>query len=139
MSVNHREPKPEIKRVDLAQPGFQGSSDSRFKKVVTQAPAKVFHNDAHGSDNALLKLYSTGPLKAESTGRTCGNCVHFYPDPKIDGKKGMGRCKARGYLRTHEDTPADDTNGWTDPVSGSWFGFWPGCPLFEKRERLSRK
>ncbi len=138
MSVNHREPKPEIKRVDLAQPGFQGSSDPRFKRVDTVLPAKVYHNDAHGSDMTLQKLYSTGPLKAEFTGRTCGNCIHFYPDAKIE-RKGMGRCKARGYMRTHEDTPADDTNNWTDPVSGSWFKFWPGCVLFQKRERLSRK
>lgn len=138
MSYNRREPKPEIRNVDMASAGFTGSSDPRFRKVVTTAPAKVVHNDAHGSDNALLKLYSTGALKPEFTGTTCGNCLNFYPDPKME-KKGMGRCKARGYLRVHEDTPAEDTNGWTDPVSGSWFGFWPACPLYAKRERMSRK
>jgi hypothetical protein len=138
LSYNRREPKPEIKNVNMVAPGFQGSSDPRFKKVVTQAPARVYHNDAHGSNMELLKLYTTGPMKTEQTGRYCGECVNFYRDHNIGSKQ--GRCKARGFLRVSEDTPADHrARGWTDPASGISFSEWPACPMYTPRERLSRK
>jgi hypothetical protein len=138
MSVNHREPKPEVRKVDFSAPGFAGSSDSRFKKVVTEAPAKILHNDAHGSDMNLLKLYTHGELKWQDTGKVCNSCVHFQNDPKI-GIAGVGRCKARGFLKVHKDTPAVDKKSWTDPVSGYAISPWIGCPLYTEKSRLSRR
>ncbi len=119
-------------------PELGGSLDPRFKGIQFKVPAKEFHNDANGSDMELMKLYSTGPLRFQNTGKTCSNCMNWYPDPKTE-IKGMGRCKARGLMRTHADTPAVDTNDWTDPVSGSWFNWWPGCYYYSESLRMSRK
>jgi hypothetical protein len=129
----------EIRTVDASAPGFSGSPDRRFRRVDTTVAAKVFHNDAHGSDMALAKLYSTGPLKDEATGRCCGTCLNFYPVPALENSK-QGRCKARGFLKVSEDTPADyRPHGWTDKASGVSFSEWPACPYYAARERMSRK
>jgi hypothetical protein len=134
MSYNRRIPKPELHDIN----DRTGSLDPRFHGVRFDVPAKLVHNDGHGSDMTLQKLYSSGPMKWPDNGRTCENCLNWYRDEKTE-QTGVGRCKARGFIRTHKETPADDTNGWTDPVSGSWFGFWPGCPLFSEKSRLSRR
>ena len=121
--------KPEIKKVDALAPGFTGSNDPRFRGVKFDVPAKLVRNDAHGSNMDLQDLYSKGPLKFENVGAVCQSCLNFYPDPKIE-RTGMGRCKARGFLRVHRDTPAvDRVKGWVDPNSGIAVDFCPGCPL----------
>ena len=136
MSYNRREPKPEVRKVDLAASGFTGSNDPRFRGVTTTLPAKMVGNTR--SDMDLLKLHSTGALKGEATGNYCGECTHFYKDPNISTKQ--GRCKARGFFRVSEDTPADyRPHGWTDPESGISFSEWPSCPLYQTRDRLRRK
>lgn len=128
--------KPLIHKLN---PELGGHSDPRFHGIKFDVPAKEFHNDKNGSDMELLKLYSTGPLKFQNTGKNCSNCMNWYPDPKTE-IKGMGRCKARGLMRTHADTPAtDQPKGWIDPVSGSSFSWWPGCPLYSESLRMSRK
>jgi hypothetical protein len=126
--------KPELKKVDMLASGFTGSQDPRFHGVKFDVPAKLVANTK--SEPALQNLYSKGPLKFEGTGRVCAECTHFYPDPKIENTK-QGRCKARGYMRVSEDTPADEKHNWTDPASGIWFSTFPSCPLFSSRERLS--
>jgi hypothetical protein len=100
-------------------------------------PAKEFHNDARGSDMELLKLYTTGILKWENTGRTCGNCTHYYPAAR---SKYGGRCKARGFMDVHPDTPADERpKGWTHPIEKIHLPSWPSCPYYTEKVRLSRK
>lgn len=124
--------KPEIKRLD--EPG--GRLDPRFHGIKTEVPVKWVANTR---DNmALQDLYTHGPLKWPDTGKTCGNCVNFYPDSHLE-KRGAGRCKAKGFCRVHSDWPAEDTKDWTDPVSGTWFKFWPKCPLWVGRDRLSKR
>jgi len=122
--------KPEIK--DVNQPG--GSLDPSFHGTKTELPVKWIGNTRQNLD--LQRLYTHGPLKYENTGRTCGNCVNFYYDP---ASKYGGRCRARGFMEVHEDTPADETNDFTHPVDGYWFPLWPACPLFQIKDRLSKK
>ncbi len=130
---NLRKLKPEVKNVDKNP---FGRPNPRFRGVTTQVPAKLVQNTKGNMD--LLKLYAGGPLKWEDTGKTCGNCTNWYPDPNLGSK--MGRCRARGFLKVHEDTPADDRpKGWTDPASGISFSSWPGCPLWLEKSRLSRR
>ena len=129
-----RKLKPEIKKVDMSASGFRGSMDPRFHGVQFRVPAKEVRNSR--SDMQLQDLYSKGPMKWENTGRTCSECLHFYRDPKMENPK-QGRCKARGFMRVSEDTPADEKKNYTDPVSGVWFSRFPACPLYSSRERLS--
>ena len=130
MFENLRRVKPEIHRVgqDPIPP------DRRFHIVTQTLPAKEVVNTKGNMD--LLNLYSKGALKWEDTGRTCGNCVNFYYDAQ---SRYGGRCKARGFMTTHEDTPADTTYNWTHPVEQVVFKEWPACPLFTAKERLSRR
>jgi len=118
--------------VDINSPG---RPDKRFYGVKSQVPVKEVKNVR--SDMALLDLYTKGPLRFEGTGNVCGECLNYYPDPNLGAKK--GRCKARGFMRTTEATPADERRSWTDPESGITFKPFPRCPYFIKRERLSRR
>jgi hypothetical protein len=118
-------------------PELGGHNDPRFRGIKFDVPAKLITNTRGNMD--LQDLYSRGPLKFENTGPVCQTCLNFYPDPKIE-KTGMGRCKARGFLRVHQDTPATDRpKGWSDPSTGISFPFWPSCPLYSESLRMSRK
>lgn len=125
--------------IHTGNPEHGGRPADFVKTWFEQVPAKVVTNTRN--DMALLNLYVRGELKWEDTGRTCGNCVNFYPDKRsIRG----GRCLARGFMEVHPDTPANhQPKGWTDPVTGIHIGDgvegWPSCPLFTEKIRLSRK
>lgn len=117
---------------DINEPG--GRVDPRFHPSSIEIPTKQVANTRQNMD--LLRLYTHGLLKYENTGRTCGNCVNFYPDSL---SRLGGRCRARGFIEVHQDTPADERSDYTDPISGLWFRYWPSCPLFTLKERLSRR
>jgi hypothetical protein len=120
---------PEKSPLDLAKRGLI------YNRMTL--PAKEFHNDAHGSDMELLKLYTQGPMKFENTGRTCRECGNYYPAAR---SRYGGRCKARGYMDVHPDTPADARpKGWTHPVEGIFLPDWPECPYFTEKSPLSSK
>ena len=104
------------------------------RKTITQVPVKWIGNTR--GNMALQRLYTHGVLKYENTGRTCGNCVHFYPDAV---SKTGGRCRTKGFSQVHPDWPAEHRMGFTDPVDGYWFRDWPECPIFILKERLSRR
>jgi len=114
-------------------PNSVGHPDPRFHGVQTTHPAKLVSNTK--SDMALLDLYSKGAFKFEDTGKVCAECVNYYPDPNLG--KGNGRCRARGFMRVSEDTPADHRKSWTK--DGVTFKDFPECPLFTERSRLSRR
>ena len=123
---------PEVK--DVNKNPF-GRRNPRFRGVTTEVPAKLVKNTKGDMD--LLKLYAGGPLQWENTGKTCGNCVNYYPDPNLGSH--TGRCRARGFMRVHEDTAADDRYNYVHPASGDYFQFWPACPLYLEKSRLSRR
>lgn len=123
--------KPLIKNVNEVG----GRPDTRFHPIKFDIPTKSVANTKGNME--LLNMYVRGELKWEDTGRTCGNCVFFYPD-KLGSRLG-GRCKAYGFKEVHEDTPADDTRNWVHPATKENFPLWPGCPTFTKKDRLSRR
>lgn len=128
--------KPLVK--DVNEPG--GRLDPRFKGIAVDVPTKEVVNTKH--DMKVLELYLHGELKFEDIGKVCGNCVNFYPDPNLGKRPGgpvRGRCKARGFIRIHEELPADEKENWTDPDTGTWFRYWPECPLYTDKVRLSRR
>ena len=108
--------------------------DPRFHAINTEVPVKIIKNTR--DDMALLRLYTHGELKFENTGRVCGECVNYQIDKKHPYG---GRCRAYGFKPVHESTPADDTQNWTHPIEGINIPFWPGCPTFTKKDRLSRR
>jgi hypothetical protein len=124
--------KPEVRDI-LKNP--YGVPNPRFQGLTRDVPAKLIQNTKGDMD--LLRLYAGGPLKWENTGKTCGNCVNYYPDPNIGSK--MGRCRARGFLRVHEDTAADERHNYSHPAYGDYFSVWPACPLYTEKSRLSRR
>ena len=125
-----REHKPLV--VDI---NSRGHADPRFHGVTTQVPVKEVKNLR--SDMAVQELYTKGPLKWENTGKTCGECMSYYPDPNLGPKK--GRCKSRGFMRTEEYRPANARKEWQDPESGMVFKPFPECPYFVERSRMSRR
>ncbi|HKT21234.1 MAG TPA: hypothetical protein VJR06_01230 [Nitrososphaerales archaeon] len=122
------------RRILAVNPNSPGHEDPRIKALRGRIPVKLVGNTK--SDPELARLYSHGPLKWENTGDVCGNCMNYYPDPNLGSK--VGRCKARGYMQVHEETPAKERKkGWTDPRSGMSFQPWPECPLYVERVRSS--
>lgn len=119
---------PLIKKI--SEPG--GRLDPRIHSRMLELPARHIVNTRH--DMALLDLYVRGILKWPDTGKTCGNCVNYYPDPH---SRTGGRCRAKGFSEVHQDWPADERQGFTDPVSQAWFRYWPSCNLYISKERLS--
>lgn len=120
--------------IHMTNPELGGRLNPRFRGVEQVLPMKIVMNTRH--DPELLSLYAKGALRYENTGRTCENCVNFYYDRMSPLG---GRCKARGFMQTHPDTPADTTRYWVHPTTGQCFDEWPECPLFVLKERLSRK
>ena len=125
-----RELKPRI--VDINSPGI---ANPRFKRVTTQVPAKIVSNTKHNME--LLDLYSKGALKDEDFGKVCGTCINYYPDPNLGSHH--GRCRAYGYKRVHEELAADDRYNYMEPDGQVYFPFWPSCPMYTPRQRLSRR
>jgi len=130
MSEKLRKLKPIIH--DINKPG--GRPDPRMRVINSELPVKYVGNTRNNME--LLEMYSKGILKWENTGRVCGECVNYYPDPKT---RYGGRCKAYGFKEVHPETPADDRKDWTHPIEGINIKNWIGCPTFLRKERLSRK
>jgi hypothetical protein len=107
------------------------------KRVNLTVPAKEVKNTK--GDMALLDLYSKGTLKFEGTGKVCGECVYWYPDPKLSMDMKHGRCKFYGYKQVHRDLSANVEHNYTDPDGQMTFREWPGCPTWTEKSRLSRR
>jgi hypothetical protein len=111
----------------------KGHPDPRFRGVTTQQPVKLVTNTRSEMD--VLEMYTKGELRWENTGKVCGECVNYYHDYNL--KATEGRCKARGFMKVTEDTPANERKSWTK--DGVTFKPWPSCPYFVQRDRLSRR
>jgi len=113
-------------------PEFGGHRDPRIQPYSVDLPVKWEMNTR--GDMNLLRRYTHGDLKYENTGKTCENCVNFYPTA---GSRTGGRCRAKGFSEVGCDWPADTR--FNVMVGGYYFQEWPECPLFTLKERLSRK
>lgn len=114
-----------------------GRPDPRFKRVTTQIPAKLVANTRGSMD--LQELYTKGPLRFEDTGKVCGECVYWYPDPNLDTDMRHGRCRFYGYKKVHAELSAEVKHNYTDPDGQVTFPEWPGCPTWTEKSRLSRR
>ena len=134
--------KPRGARFDITNPNIPpeihnvnagGSPDPRFHGATFTVPAKEIANTK--GDMELLRKYSH-EWKFENRGKVCGECVYWYHDPNLGAKE--GRCKFYGFKRVHEELTAEEKWNYVDPTGKVLFPYWPGCPTWTEKSRLSR-